>query len=226
MLEELQTKIIEMRNHGFSMAEVEASMRAQGYVQADIEQAIHTIGDTQMANFKQKHPIVSNRFFPLVCLILIQVIFFYLIPTSTAEEFYILFALLGGAATLIFSFWTVANLAPVLFEKFPIATGISCISTLFVFGFVFISMTSSFASDELQQHGKKVMARVSDMTRIIGKRNDIYSMKVVFPCDGQVNCEASIDLSEQQYHSLEEGMSVPIIYSTRHPNIARMDYGQ
>ncbi|MBL7772917.1 MAG: hypothetical protein JNM95_08650 [Chitinophagaceae bacterium] len=226
MLEELQTKIKEQRSFGFSMAEVEASMREQGYAQVDIEQAIHRIGDQEMANFKQKHPLLSNKMFPLVMLLFTQALFFLLLPKSAAEEFSITFALIGGVMSLVFSFWTAAILFPSLLDKFPIATGITCISSLFIFGVAFIGMTTSYASNELDRYGKRVRAKVSDLSKIIGKRNDMYSMTVVFPCEHQVNCEASIDLSEREYDALEEGSDVNIIYSTEHPNIARIDYGR
>jgi len=171
--------------------------------------------------------ILSNKLTPVVLMVLNITFFFYLIPLHIAVDYDIVLAILGGIITLILSFWVAFALTPKLFDEIPIIMGVACISTLFVFGFFFISKTTDFSSNEIRENGVAAEAIIVDMTQILGKRgHTIQSMDVAFKTpDGQQH-EANIILSEREYDSFERGMIVPVIYSSEYPEIARMDHGR
>ncbi|WP_046757296.1 DUF3592 domain-containing protein [Kordia jejudonensis] len=151
--------------------------------------------------------------------------FFELIPIHIAEAYSTLFAILGGVITLILSFWTADTLFRPILKYIGIPVFILCIASLFIFGYFFILKTTSFSSDELTKNGIQTTAVIIDKSRIYGKRGrTIQSIDVRFTDQNQQRQEATIDIGDSEYNSFQTGMVIPIMYSSEHPNIARISY--
>lgn len=172
-----------------------------------------------------REKILSHRLTPLFLMALNIGLFFYFIPEHIAERFNMLFAILGGVITLIISLWIVELIMPKLLDKVPIITGLFCISTFFVFGYFFIVKTTNFSVNQIASNGILTNAVVIDKTKIYGKKgNSIHSMKVTFETKDNNKKEATIDLTDTEYSYFKKGMSIPIYYSSKHPNIATIAY--
>jgi hypothetical protein len=180
-----------------------------------------------MSTTEEDFPVIPwyKKLIPLVLLVLTYFLFFQWIPIHVAEEYSILFAIVGGIISVILSFWTVIVIAPVLFDKLPIVTGILCISTLFIFGYQFIVYTTDFYVKELQENGIYAKAVVVDKTQIHGRRGrTIESIDVAFFLPNKKRHDATISISRQEYQKYYRGMKIPIYYSSKHPSIARIAY--
>lgn len=174
-----------------------------------------------------REKILTNKILPILLMGLNLALFFYIIPDHISERFGTFFAIFGGVITLILSFWIVGTLLPKLFETIPVLTGLLCISTLFIFGYFHIVKTVDYSSDELAKYGVYTEAVIIDKTKIYGKRGrSIKSMEVRFVAKDNKTYNASIDLTDREYNSFREGMTIPIKYSSKHPNIARIDYNR
>lgn len=172
-----------------------------------------------------REKIITNKFFPLLLMVLNLSFFFYLIPEHIADEYSISLAIIGGLITLVLSFWIFFMLTPKLYDQIPIPMGLFGISTLFIFGYFFLVKTTSFSSDELSKHGILTEAVIVDKTQFYGKRGrTIQNMDVQFITNDGKEIIANIILSENEYEKYYEGMPIKIIYSSQYPNIARVSY--
>lgn len=168
---------------------------------------------------------ILNKLLPVFLMIFNIYFFFRIIPEPIAEQFFVLFGIVGGVICLILSIWMVEALAPVLFDKIPIITGLLCISTLFIFGYYFVLKTSNFASSQIAQNGVFVEAEIHNKRRIFSlKGKAMHHMNVKFPTQNGDIEYAKILLSKYEYDNFEKGMEIPIYYSAKHPNIARIAY--
>ena len=144
-----------------------------------------------------RQKILTNKFIPLLLMALNLSFFFYIIPIHIAEEFEIFFAILGGAITLVLSFWIFLFVTPKLFDKIPIILGLFSISTLFIFGFYFIMRTSHFATNELVLHRTPTEALIVNKTKIYGKRGTtIQYINVQFMTTTKEEATAKINVPE------------------------------
>ena len=171
--------------------------------------------------------IVENKFLPLILMALNLSFFFYFIPDSLAESYSTFLAILGGVITMVLAFWIALFVVPKVFDRVPIFMGLLCMSTLFVFGYLFIVKTSNFSSTELSKYGVLTEATVVDKTQIYGRRGrTIQSMQVQFTTKEGQNTSAKVLLSEKEYEYFYEGMQVPIYYSSKHPDIVGVAYSK
>jgi len=169
--------------------------------------------------------LASHWLTPLLLSVLNVWFFFYVIPDYIAQRFSVTFAIVGGVLALIFAFWLVALAFEKVLERFPIAVGLTCISTIFIFGYFFIVQTSGFRSNELKTYGLKADAVIVDKTRIFSpKGGSIQNMDVAFKTAKGESMISTIDLGANEYDRFEEGMLVPIYYSSKNPDIARLNY--
>ncbi|MES2574630.1 MAG: DUF3592 domain-containing protein [Bacteroidota bacterium] len=174
-----------------------------------------------------RETILTNRFLPLILMILNLSFFFYLIPEHIADEYSISLAILGGVITLILTFWIFFMLIPKLYDKIPIFMGLFGISTLFIFGYLFLVKTTNYNSNELSKNGVLTEAVVVDKTLIYGKRGrTIQNIDVQFVTKKGEQVTANIIVSRKEYDYYSEGMPVMITYSSEHPNIARISYNR
>ena len=174
---------------------------------------------------QQKKLSLFQKILPLTLLIFNLYLFFELIPDHIAEAYSTLFAIVGGVITLILSFWTADTLLRSLLKYMAIPIFLLCIASLFIFGYFFIVKTTNYSSDELAKNGVYTTAIISGKTRIYGKRGKtIQSIDVRFLDENNERQEATIDISNSEYNSYNKGMTIPIFYSSKHPNIARISY--
>lgn len=167
--------------------------------------------------------LISKRYVPLVLLILNCIIFFVLLPGAVAEEHSSLFAILGGAITVVLCFWTFAKTTPNLSGTFPLLTNITAILSFFLFAILFIYRAASFKERDLEKNGIVTMARIVEKTWIPGKRGRaLTSIRVVFQTRSKGLAGASIDISKRKYSELAEGMKIPVLYSEAHPGMAAL----
>ena len=167
------------------------------------------------------------KILPIPLLILNLLLFFKWIPNDVADNYSTLFAIVGGVITLVLCFWTVLFVTPKLFDLAPIFLSLLCISSIFIFGWQFISKTVDYSSQELKEYGVQTEATIRDMTWIPGRRgNSIQYMEVAFRTNDNKVATADIDISKNQYRTFSRGTVVPIIYSSKHPSIARLDYSR
>jgi len=166
-----------------------------------------------------------QKLLPVSLLIFNIILFFKLIPDHIAEEYSILFAIVGGVITVILSFWTANTLLRSLLKYMAIPIFLLCIASLFIFGICFIWKTTSYSSDELAKNGVYTTAVITDKSRIYGRRGKtVQSIDVRFFDKNNQPQEAKIDISSSEYNSLNRGMTIPIFYSSKRPNIARISY--
>lgn len=171
--------------------------------------------------------IVENKFLPIILMALNLWFFFYLIPDAVAESYSTFLAIVGGVLTMVLAFWIALFAMPKVFDSAPIFFGLLCISTLFVFGYLFIVKTSNFSSTELSKYGVLTEAIVIDKTQIYGRRGKtIQSMELRFTTKDGVLTTAKVSLSESEYERFDEGMKVPIHYSSKHPTIVAIAYSK
>lgn len=172
--------------------------------------------------------VIAFKFFPILLLVLNVLFFFYILPIDIAESYDVFFAILGGAITLVLSFWSVFKLvSEKTWNEFYLLLSGICIASLFVFGIVFIMRTTDFSSGALKENGVITEAVVIDRTKIYGRRGKtIQSITVEFKTDKGVLAHAKIDVSDNQYQTLYEGVRVPIKYSSEHTNIATLNFAQ
>ncbi|WNM20074.1 hypothetical protein [Flavobacterium capsici] len=172
--------------------------------------------------------IRSNKFFPLFLMAFNVLFFFHILPPEIAEEYSISLGILGGVITLILSFWSVLSfVTDEVWEKTYLGFSLVCISSLFVFGYFFISKTVSFSSEELNKNGVYTEASIIDKTRIYGRRGKtIESMRVQFKTEKGEFANAEISITPYQYEQFYEGMVIPIKYSSKYPNIACIAYNK
>lgn len=223
----LLDQIKKQKDAGFDEFEIRKNLLGQGFSITEINEALNNFYEESSMEFRKKNPLLSNKFTPLVLLVIVYIIFFHLIPTSFSSEHYLILSILGGFAMIPLAFWSFASITPKLVETLPIMVGITSIMSLFVFAFFFIKMTSDFSSNDLQENGETSMATIVDRTQIIGRRGrTISSIKVLFKTKNKKNEEASIDVSESEYEQFQEGMEIPILYSSMHPENARIAYPQ
>ncbi|OYU81730.1 MAG: hypothetical protein CFE23_02260 [Flavobacterium sp. BFFFF1] len=172
-----------------------------------------------------KRKILSNRLTPLVLMPLNLAFFFYVIPPDVASEYSVSLALVGSVSTLILSFWIAIMVVPKALDKAPVAVGLLCISTLFVFGYFFILKGVDFSSDEFAKYGQYAEAVVVDKTQVYGRRGKtIQDMDVSFNDAYGTAWQAEITLSEREYEQFQQGQHIMIHYSAKHPKIARVAY--
>jgi hypothetical protein len=221
----LHQNISELKKIRFTNQEIVQNLQLQGFDKQDITLALDNYEVETEKEFKKKHPIFTNKFTPLVLMVLNYFLFFHAIPPAIANSFYVLFGIVGGVITIILSFWIFASLTPKLLENFPIAIGIISILSLFVFGGFFVYKTSDFETNQLKESGKMANAVVIDRTKIYGRRgNNITSITVKYLSAENKTEEATITVSNQEYNTYEEGVEIPILYSTENPSIARIAY--
>lgn len=165
----------------------------------------------------------SNLKFP-VLLVLNIVFFFYVLPLDVVHEYLTMLAIVGGLITLTLSIWTVGKLMPVLFEKIPIISGLACVCTFFVFGYFLISQSVNQTTDELIKYGTTANATVIDKTSISAKRKDMTSIDAVFKVENGEEYTVTFTVTEKMYEQFKVGMTIPIIYSSEHPEVARIRY--
>lgn len=168
--------------------------------------------------------IIAFKLFPILLLILNIFFFFYIIPIDTAQNYDIFFAILGGAITLVLSFWCVFQVfSESTWDSFYLLLSGICISSLFIFGIAFIARTTDFSSETLKENGLIAEAVVIDRTKIYGRRGkSIQSITVEFKTNKGELAHAKIDVSENQYDFFSEGRRVPIKYSSEYTNIATL----
>ena len=168
--------------------------------------------------------IIAFKFLPVLLLILNIFFFFYIIPIDTAQNNDIFFAILGGAITLVLSFWSVFRVfSERTWDSFYLLLSGICIGSLFVFGIAFIARTTDFSSETLKEDGLIAEAVVIDRTKIYGRRGkSIQSITVEFKTNKGELAHAKIDVSESQYDFFLEGRRVPIKYSSEYTNIATL----
>lgn len=174
-----------------------------------------------------REKILTNRFFPLILMGLNLYFFFYLIPLDIAESYSTILAILGGIITMILCFWIVFSWvkSDKLLDQIGIPLYIVSIASIFVFGYFFIVKTSDFASNELAKNAVYTEALVADKTKIYGKRGrSIQSINVIFTTENNKQVSAKISVTENYYEYLSKGMRIPIVYSSKHPNIAEIDF--
>lgn len=172
-----------------------------------------------------KDRILNSRPFPLLVMALTIFFFFYVIPDHIAERFDIFLAIVGGTAMIFLSVWSIETLSPIFFDKIPTITALFCISTLFIFGYCFICKTSSYAGKEIKENGISTEAVILNKNVFYGKRGRrIYSMRVGFTTEKDQQYSTNISLTENEYEDFQNGMIVPIYYSSKHPNITSIDY--
>lgn len=170
-----------------------------------------------------RQKIFSSKWLPFVLLALNIYFFFCLVPPHIAEAYSTVLAILGGVITLVLFFWILIFVTPKLLDKAPILMGLLGISTLFIFGYFFIMRASDFFVKEIQKNGVHTVALITDKTRLYGKRgNTIQSIEVRFTVNKKA-AHATISVSERDYNDLEEGMQVPIVYSSEYPGVAEID---
>jgi hypothetical protein len=175
----------------------------------------------QELTLKQK--ILLNKFTPLILMAANLGFFFYLIPDAVAESFDIFFAILGGVITLILSLWIVIQWLPKVFDAVPILAGLLCISTLFVFGWFFISKTTHFSTDELKENGVHTIAVVIDKTQwhsLKSVSRTTQNIDVRFLANDKRTQVSKILVGKQEFERIQIGMQLPIVYSSKHPDIA------
>jgi hypothetical protein len=178
--------------------------------------------EEEEASLKVK--ILTHKLTPILCGVLLVLFFFKVIPDSTADNYKYFFALFGGAISIIISLWIVGLNAPILFEKIPILSGVVCISTFFIFGYLFITKTSEYANTELTINGVKTEAIVIGKSRIYGKGGrSINKMKVRFVTDKNRSHISTLELGDFEFDLYEEGMPVAIYYASSNPNVVRID---
>lgn len=166
-----------------------------------------------------------QKILPISLLLFTIYFFFELIPDHIAEEYSTLFAILGGVITMILSFWTADTLLRPLLKFMAIPIFLLCIASLFIFGYFYIVKTTNFSSNELTQNGVHTTAVIVDKTRIYGKRGrTIESIDVRFLDEHNQQQEANISIGRNEYDRFSIGMKLPILYSSKHPNIARISY--
>ncbi|RZK12422.1 MAG: hypothetical protein EOO46_03200 [Flavobacterium sp.] len=168
--------------------------------------------------------IIAFKFFPVLLLILNIFFFFYIIPIDIAQNNDIFFAILGGAITLVLSFWSVFRVfSESTWDSFYLLLSGICIGSLFIFGIAFIARTTDFSSETLKEDGLIAEAVVIDRTKIYGRRGkSIQSITVEFKTNKGELAHAKIDVSESQYEFFSEGRRVPIKYSSEYTNIATL----
>lgn len=174
--------------------------------------------------FRKKPSLIQQIVAP--ALLIFNIYFFFeLIPDHIAEAYSTLFAIVGGVITLILSFWTADTLLRSLLKYLAVPIFLLCIASLFIFGYFFIVKTTSYSSNELAENGVYTTATIIDKSRIYGKRGrTIQSIDVRFFDENNKRQEATIDISSREYNSYSSGMTLPIFYSSKHPNIARISY--
>lgn len=174
-----------------------------------------------------KSQILSNKFVPLILMVFNIYFFFYLLPIDIAEAYSIVLAIVGGVVTMILSFWMVFTWikSDELLDKIGVPFYLASIVSLFVFGYFFILKTTSFASDELAKNAIYTEAAIIDRTKIYGKGGKtIQSIDVRFVTQNNEQVSANISVTERYYDYLRTGMRIPILYSSKHPKIAAIDY--
>ncbi len=174
-----------------------------------------------------KSQILSNKFVPLILMVFNIYFFFYLLPIDIAEAYSIVLAIVGGVVTLVLSFWMVFTWikSDELLDKIGVPFYLASIASLFVFGYFFIVKTSNFASDELAQNGVYTEAVIIDKTQIYGKRGrTTQNIDVRFVTQNNEQVNANILVDKKYYEYLNEGMTIPILYSSKYPKIAAIDY--
>jgi len=220
---ELYERIRGLKKAGLKDYQIIKYMRNDGFSDTEIDEAIISINKELEESFTKKHPILTNKYLPLILLIFNYLLFFHIIPIGIAESFQILFAILGGALMVVFSFWTFGALLPKLFDKQPVLLSLVAISSLFVFGYFFISMTSDYESNQLKNFGVETKAVIIDKTKIYGRRGHTScSMTVKFRTKENEIEKADILLSNAEYNSFKNGMMIYIYYSSENPDIARI----
>jgi hypothetical protein len=169
--------------------------------------------------------ILTNKLLPLILMGLNLYFFFNLIPIHIAEEYSMFLSITGGVITAFLSFYIFAIIIPELLNDMPVFLGIIGISTIFVFAYFFIKKTSHFASNEIFKNGIHREAEIIDKTQIYGKRGkSVQTINVSFLTENNKKATATINITEKYYNNLSEGMKIPIIYSSKHPNIAELDF--
>ncbi|MDI1233475.1 MAG: hypothetical protein PSX81_04280 [bacterium] len=171
--------------------------------------------------------ILENKFLPLILMALNLSFFFYFIPDHVAESYSTFLAILGGVITMVLAFWIALFVLPKVFDAAPIFMALLCMSSLFVFGYLFIVKTSDFSANELSKYGVLTNAVIVDKTQLYGRRGKtIQSMEVQFTTQDAKSVTAKILLSEGEYERFQEGMQVPITYSSKHPEIVGIAYSK
>lgn len=180
---------------------------------------------TTTENTQPKKLSLFQKLLPLALLLFNIYLFFELIPDHIAEAYSTLFAIVGGVITVILSFWTADTLLRNLLKYLAAPIFLLCIASLFIFGYFFIVKTTSYSSNELSENGVYTTAIIADKTKIYGKRGrTIQSIDVLFFDENNEKQEATIDIGSREYNSFNKGMKIPIFYSSKHPNIARISY--
>ncbi len=180
---------------------------------------------TTTENAQPRKLSLFQKLLPAALLLFNIYLFFELIPDHIAEAYSTLFAILGGVITMILSFWTADTLLKSLLKCLAAPIFLLCIASLFIFGYFYIVKTTSFSSNELSENGIYTTATIINKSRFYGKRGrTIQSIDVRFFDKNNTQQEATIDISSQEYNSYSSGMTLPIFYSSKHPNIARISY--
>jgi hypothetical protein len=152
-------------------------------------------------------------------------VFFYLIPGNIAESYSTFFAILGGVITVILSFWIIIVTLPSLLDKAPIVTGILCMSTLFLFGYQYITKTSNFSSQQLRENGVYTDAIIVKKSQFTGRRGrTTQSIRVRFYLHDKKTAEAKILVGSKEYNYFKKGQIISIKYSSKYPEIATIFY--
>ena len=174
-----------------------------------------------------KERILSNKFVPLLLMGLNLYFFFYLIPIDIAESYSILLAIVGGVFTMILSFWLVFTWikSDDLLDKIGVPLYVISIATIFVFGYFFIVKTSNYASNELAKNVVYIEVVITDKTKIYGKRGrSVQSIDISYITKNNEKVSTKISVSIRYFDYLREGMRIPILYSSKHPKIAEIDF--
>ena len=224
---DINDKIDKLRRDGFKVYEIKNILLSEKYPIEEVNTAIKELEEVVVQEYKSNHPILTSGFTPVVLLASTLFLFFYLIPKNVAADNYIFFALVGGLFTLVLTWWTLAKLFPTFSDKYFGGLVIISIASLFVFGGFFIKMTVNFERNELKEHGVLTKAVIVDLTQISnGRGRRMSTMKVKFKTTDNYDALTTMDISDAEFNSFNEGMEIPIIYSSKFSSIARIAYPQ
>jgi hypothetical protein len=221
----IKDKIDKLRRDGFKVYEIKNILLSEKYPIEEVNIAIKELEEVVVQEYKSNHPILTSSFTPVVLLASTLFLFFYLIPPNVASDNSILLALMGSVLTLVFVWWSLVKIFPTFSDKYFGAVVIISMVSLFCFGGVFIKKAVDFESNELKEHGVITKAVIVDLTQISnGRGRRISNMKVKFKTTDNYDGLSTIDISDAEFNSFNEGMEIPIIYSSKYSSIAIIAY--
>ena len=163
-----------------------------------------------------------------ISLIGIYTLFFHGIPLDILIEWSIGLSLLGGAlfTVVLFIFFIEDDDGNELEDpektNWAIPKLILTLLSFFAFGITLIVVAGNRESNELKEYGVIGKARVVDGSSMRLRRSRTYKLEIIYYTLDETTMRSEVSVSQGQYERTAMDQVVPIIFSSRYPNMVRI----